>query len=223
MPPTSKVKQTPRSPSPDLLNSLKSLAIDCTNLDVKWEKIKLQGAEQGLTEHQLPQMVRPYLKERGLSRNQIYYMFHREGEKERVRRRKFKIIDDKNDPIKNSTASKVPRRGNLLHFEDILPSSCRAYGSLSVKEVEMVEFDVGCARDCLKEVIEKADSDKSRIWMVRIYARNAFLRAIQIKFLFSRNLSGMKTRSDRRSGGDAARQDNQDSNIIQNWIGHGLE
>jgi hypothetical protein len=222
MPPTSKVKQTPRSPSPDLLYSLKSYAIDCTNLDVEWEKIKLQGAEEGFTELQLPQMVRPYLKERGLSRNQIYYLFHRDEEKERVRRRKFKIIDYKNDPIKTSTASKVPRRGNLLHFEDILPSSCRAYESLSVKEVEMVEFNVGCAWDCL-EVIEKADSDKSRIWMVRIYARNAFLRAIQIKFLFSRNLSGMKTRSDGRNGSDAARQDNQDSNIIQNRIGHGLE
>lgn len=189
----------------------------------RWNRIKLQGAKEGFTEFQLPQMVRPYLKERGLSRNQIYYLFHRDEKKERVRCRKFKIIDNKNDPIKTSTASKVPRRGNLLHFEDILLSSCRPYESLSVKEVEMVEFDVGCARDCLKEAIEKADGDKSRIWMVRIYARNAFLRAFKIKFLFSRNLSGMKTRSDRRNGSDAARQDNQDSNIIQNRIGHGLE
>lgn len=206
-----------RTPPCELVCLFHTFAERWIDLHELWNRIKPKRAEEAFTELQLPQMVRPYLKERGLSRNLIYYLHHREEQKEGVRRHKFKQIDDKNDPIKTSAASKVPRRGNLLHFEDILPSSCWAYESLSVKEVEMVEFDVGCARDCLKEVIEKADGDKSRIWMVRIYARNAFLRAIQIKFLFSRNLFGMKTRSDRRNGSDAASQDKSRHLYYANW------
>jgi len=45
----------------------------------------------------------------------------------------------------------------------------------------MVEFDLGPARDCFRQLAEKADGDKNLIWTVRVYVKNGLLRAIEIK------------------------------------------
>ena len=86
--PAGSVKQTPKPPSPKLTDSVKSFASELDNgydnwvdLCDKWERIKSDGAKEGFTENQLIQMVRPFLKERGLSKDQIYYFFHRKAAK----------------------------------------------------------------------------------------------------------------------------------------------
>ena len=75
-------------------------------------------------------MVRPYLKERGLSKEIKSTICFIETRKRNVRRRKFKIIDDKNDPIKTSTASRFLEEGIYFISRTFYPESMSGYTSL---------------------------------------------------------------------------------------------
>lgn len=178
------------TPSPELADSLKSFASDLDNaydnwvdLGDKWENIKSDGAKEGFTENQLIQMVRPFLKERGLSKDQIYYFFHRKQQKERVRRRKLTIKEIKNDTVKSPKAPNVPRKGNIVHYQDFLPDTSGAQANTSsvVKEVEMVEFNLASARDLLIRLIERTENPRNRACIVRFYVKEGLLTEIKIE------------------------------------------
>jgi hypothetical protein len=171
------------TPSPGLLDSFKSLANDLGNAHDKWERIKSDGAKEGFTENQLIQMVKPFLKERGLSKDQIYYFFHRNQQKERVRRRKLTMKDNKNGTVKSLNAPNVPRKGNIVYYQDLFPdtSGPQANTSSVVDEVEMVEFDLSSARDLLIRLIERTENERNRACIVRFHVKEGILTAIKIK------------------------------------------
>lgn len=186
---TGSVNQTPIPASPDLMDSLKSFGSDFNNaydkradLSDKWEKIKSNGAKEGFTENQLMEMLRPFLKKCRLSKDQIYYFFHRKQQKERVRRRKLTMKDNKNDTVKSLSAPNVPRKGNIVYYQDLSPDTSRPQANTSsvVNEVEMVEFDLGSARDLLIRLIERTENERNPTCIVRFYVKKGLLTAIKI-------------------------------------------
>ena len=59
-------------PSPQLLDLLKNFADKLTNARDLWDQLRLMGANEGFDEHQSAEMVRPFLKERGLTKDKIF-------------------------------------------------------------------------------------------------------------------------------------------------------
>lgn len=168
------------SPSPLLVELFRSFSCDFTNPCEKWEKIVGQGAEEGFTEDQLRQMVRPYLKERGLSKDQIYYFFHKEEQKERVRRRKITMMHPNTFTSTTGTmptASKIPR---VIHFNDLSSHSNLEFPH--VNEVQTLEFDLRQALDMgLRDAVQKAEITSERSCKVKIYAKDGFVMKIETK------------------------------------------
>jgi hypothetical protein len=123
-------------------------------------------------------MVRPYLKELGLSKDKIYYLLHTEDQKERVRNRKFKPIYNKNDPVKTSKTVGDSPKSKVLHYEDI---SSKAQAELqSATEEQEVEFDLIQALHAgLKDAIKKAENAKSQVWIVKIHMKNGVVERIE--------------------------------------------
>ena len=81
-----------------------------------WERIKLQGRKKGFSEKELAEMARPYLKQRGMSKDKIYYLFHREEQNERVRRRKITTMTAKSIPLKSLPNYKIRQKGKCGSF-----------------------------------------------------------------------------------------------------------
>jgi hypothetical protein len=136
-------KQSLIEPSPELQKLLKTFAKDSENLFDKWQNIKDLGAKEGFSENQLVQMVRPYLKKCGLSKSKIYYIFHKEEQKERVKRHKFNPNNDKNATVKSSANTKENGRTNLDTTNS--PESPHFYPGGSSSKISGLKLEQQCS------------------------------------------------------------------------------
>ena len=100
-----------------------------------------------------------------------------------MRRRKLTIKDNENVTVKSLNAQNVPIKGNIVHYQDLSPDTSGAQANTSsvAKEVEMVEFDLGSARDLLIRLIERTENDRNRTCIVRFYVKEGLLTAIKIE------------------------------------------
>lgn len=172
------LRLTKRQASGQLILLFSMLAQVSANLYDLWEKIKLQGAKEGFVEKELADMARHYLKERQLSKDKIYYLFHRDEQKERVKRRKITTVAAKNVPLITTTIAKVGTKGNIIHFKDLSSVSNSVF--LRAKEVEVLEFDLRQALDMgLRDALKNVEITKDRVSMVKIYANDGFVKKVE--------------------------------------------
>ena len=88
-------------PSPELLSLIKAAVSSLIAFGELWESIKHKGIDEGFREQDLQDMLRPLLRDKlGMSKDKIYYLFHKEEQKERVKtsqdnRKKTKFLDKK--------------------------------------------------------------------------------------------------------------------------------
>ncbi len=86
-----------RKPTPELVVLFQEAANTLVNFAQLWTEIKQKGIEEGFTVKELEQIFRQYLKTKGLGKDKIYYLFHREEQIQRVNEnnRKFTTEIDK--------------------------------------------------------------------------------------------------------------------------------
>lgn len=90
MPSTAKVIQK-KEPSEGLLNMINQAAHNFVGFATVWSRVLEKGKQEGFTEKELQDLIRPLLK-KSLNRRQIYYAFNKESELENLRKKKaFKI------------------------------------------------------------------------------------------------------------------------------------
>lgn len=88
-------------PSPELLSLIKAAVSSLIAFGELWESIKHKGIDEGFREQDLQDMLRPLLRDKlGMSKDKIYYLFHKEEQKERVKtyqdnRKKTKFLEKK--------------------------------------------------------------------------------------------------------------------------------
>jgi hypothetical protein len=160
-----------------------------------WERIKLQGTKEGLSEKELAEMARPYLKQRGLSKDKIYYLFHREEQIERVRRRKITTMTAKSIPIKSSTITKFGKKENVVHFQELLSSSNPDSVIINAKQVDVIEFNLVEALNMgLRDAINMIDTAKGCVCIVKIYVKDGIVIKVgrQYQRFYEGDLFGMK-------------------------------
>ncbi len=88
-----------KSPSPELFEMIQAAANNLMSFGGLWNSIKKKGHDEGFSERELEDILRPLLKPQ-LNKDQIYYLFHKEEQIERVKsqsHRKFTTDDDKKD------------------------------------------------------------------------------------------------------------------------------
>ncbi len=71
-------------PSYQLQLLIEDAAKTLSNFADKWTQVKQIGNNEGFTDKDLQDMIRPYLKQHQLNKDQIYYLFNSEKQKERV-------------------------------------------------------------------------------------------------------------------------------------------
>ena len=73
---------TDKSPSPELLSLIKAAATNLLGFGELWGSIKKKGHDEGFTEKELQEMLRPFLKEK-LDSKKVWYLFHADEQKQR--------------------------------------------------------------------------------------------------------------------------------------------
>jgi hypothetical protein len=73
-----------KSPSPELFEMIQAAANNLMSFGGLWNSIKKKGHDEGFSERELEDMLRPLLKPQ-LNKDQIYYLFHTEEKKEQSR------------------------------------------------------------------------------------------------------------------------------------------
>ena len=72
-----------KQPSPELLSLIKAAAQSLLGFGELWNSIKMKGRDEGFTERELQDILRPLLKPQ-LNKDQIYYLFNAEQKKEQT-------------------------------------------------------------------------------------------------------------------------------------------
>jgi len=84
-------------PSESLMSLMQQAANTLTNFGKLWADIKEMGNSEGFTDKELQEILRPLLKPQ-LSKDQIYYLFNSEQQKERAQNyRNVTKVNHKND------------------------------------------------------------------------------------------------------------------------------
>jgi hypothetical protein len=74
-----------KKPSEELLSLVKRFASEFTNTARLWDEIKKKAKEEGFELDEIKLLIAPMLREK-LTKHQIYYLFHRDEERQRVRK-----------------------------------------------------------------------------------------------------------------------------------------
>lgn len=148
-------------PSENLLGLLKEFGEKLNNARDLWDRIRLEGANEGFDERQLAEMVRPYLKERGLTQQQIWYLFHRDEQRQRSQDQYKRLTtnisgtDDKNDLEESTSNVRIPISGKVIDQDTNSMASTRLSPSSSGEELENVEYDLSQAAETRPESLKK--------------------------------------------------------------------
>jgi hypothetical protein len=104
--------------SPKLAALIKEAAEQLINFGELWAKVKEQGKEEGYSEKELADTLRPMLKLKGLTKDQAYYLFHQEQKLDKVKeyqkRRKFPTNDDKKPLEQSSRTAELNKLANAV-------------------------------------------------------------------------------------------------------------
>ena len=73
---------TDKKPSAELISLIKAAANDLLSFGELWQSIKKKGNDEGFSEKELQDMLRPFLKEK-LDSKKVWYLFHAEEQKDR--------------------------------------------------------------------------------------------------------------------------------------------
>lgn len=104
---------TVKRPSSELMEMISAAASSLMAFGELWDTIKKKGGSEGFQETELQEMLRPLLKDRlGMTKDKIYYLFHKEEVKEAQRER-----DQNNRKIAMNVGKKEPEQ--LDSTEDI--------------------------------------------------------------------------------------------------------
>jgi hypothetical protein len=91
--------------SPALMDLITKFTTDFVNTAELWEAIKTKAEEEGFTTEEITILIRPMLKTK-LTKDQIYYLFHKEEQKERVKSRNLRQNDVKKDTEESAISPK---------------------------------------------------------------------------------------------------------------------
>jgi len=168
--------QTSR-PSEELLNLVKRFAENLNTARDLWDEIRSKGANEGFDEHQLAEMVRPFLKERGLSQQQIWYLFHRDEQRQRSRDQYKKLTsnissnDGKNVLEQNST---VVRDKNSDSYS--VPSTSAS----TTSEIQEFEFELKHGwKMGLNDAVKACENSKTEVWIVKLVIKDNLLKRVE--------------------------------------------
>lgn len=75
-----------KSPSPELFSLIKAAATNLLGFGELWGSIKKKGHDEGFSEKELQDMLRPFLKEK-LDSKKVWYLFHKDEQIERVQKK----------------------------------------------------------------------------------------------------------------------------------------
>ncbi len=94
---------TVKQPSKELMEMISAAASSLMAFGELWDTIKKKGGSEGFQETELQEMLRPLLKDRlGMSKDRIYYLFHKEekaeANKQAYNNRINPKIDQKKEP-----------------------------------------------------------------------------------------------------------------------------
>jgi uncharacterized protein YbaR (Trm112 family) len=118
---------TSKEPTQELVSLFELAANHLSNFVQVWLMIKEKGLKEGFTEKELQDMFRPYLRKIGKNKDQIYYLFHRDEQIDRVNdNRKFtmeQLLSDKDEKIRSLQSQldilRSPEsRNQLLYLEE---------------------------------------------------------------------------------------------------------
>jgi hypothetical protein len=85
---------TTKQPSSELLSLIKAAAQSLLGFGELWGSIKAKGKDEGFSELDLQDMLRPLLRDRlGMNKDKIYYLFHKEEVKARATERYEKMAN----------------------------------------------------------------------------------------------------------------------------------
>jgi len=166
------VQSKDKSVSPELLSLIKAAAKSLDAFASLWDSIKKKAQDEGFSEAEMQDILRPMLRERmGLSRDRVYYLFHKEAKKEYQRQRYHGgrnnlEFPDKKD-IEQSTTT-----------EDELPPEMQAIAAKQVQRdivveegppfrVAIVEKDLRAARDLVMRELTKLKGGGWKVIEVR--------------------------------------------------------
>jgi len=96
-----------KKPSPELFSLIKAAATNLLGFGELWGSIKKKGHDEGFTEKELQEMLRPHLKQK-LDSKKVWYLFHADEQKKRSHeqyqnRTNISTNDVKKDIEKTST------------------------------------------------------------------------------------------------------------------------
>lgn len=102
-----------KSPSPELFSLIKAAATNLLGFGELWGSIKKKGHDEGFSEKELQEMLRPFLKEK-LDSKKVWYLFHAEEQKDRSKqqyqnRTNISTNDVKKDTEQTTTEITRPR------------------------------------------------------------------------------------------------------------------
>jgi hypothetical protein len=109
-----------KQPSEDLISMIKVAGDSLLSFGELWGSIKKKGEQEGFSEKELQEMLRPYLKQK-MDSKKIWYLFNKEEEQERNKQnyqsRTFKQkINENKEPEQNTPPS--PEQKPILRQQE---------------------------------------------------------------------------------------------------------
>jgi hypothetical protein len=111
-----------KQPSPELLSLIKAAAQSLLGFGELWNSIKMKGKDEGFSERELQDILRPLLKPQ-LNKDQIYYLFNAEQKKVQNKEHYDKIVSDNRinptEPLKKDIEqSEIEKIGEIRRAEE---------------------------------------------------------------------------------------------------------
>ena len=163
-----------KQPSPELLSLIKAAAQSLLGFGELWNSIKMKGHDEGFTERELQDILRPLLKPQ-LNKDQIYYLFHTEEKKIQNKEHYDNRINPTNLPKKEPEQNKGDNKPPETPPPDDEPPEEPTELELANIRIAQLEdaikkteqFKPATALEQLPQVIESAEKEDERvhIWL----------------------------------------------------------
>jgi hypothetical protein len=131
-----------KSPSPELFSLIKAAATNLLGFGELWGSIKKKGHDEGFSEKELQDMLRPFLKEK-LDSKKVWYLFHADEQKQRSHNQYQSRTNISTNAVKN-VLSKPEERESYSQkdlFKDIEKKLIEEKGQPQQQEEEEEEED----------------------------------------------------------------------------------
>jgi 5-methylcytosine-specific restriction protein A len=136
-----------KKPSGSLVSMMEAAAQCLLDFGNVWGKIKTQGRNEGFTEKELQDMLRPYLKEK-LDSKKVWYLFHKEEQNKRTsenyQSRTINSTNAGNNVLLNDEKTFQKRRLEALARDN---NKCTMCGTTEDLQIHHIKHNAGIGID----------------------------------------------------------------------------